>query len=221
MLEMAKILNEAGFVISGRIGNSIYTGRATPSGNVLAIERKPFKMTEIHKQKAKQMHACQLAYKKYATALRKGLPFITAKKRGDKSLNATAQFIKLNNGHITPGTQQNTFTLNPDKLIVANGNLDLPAGINIQRNTNAVKATWTPPPADASPAEKARKVALLVLAKADPAKVFTSVGSTTLESGTAELPITLGTEPIVVYFFVYDDNPKSRASSQQHTVTIS
>ena len=218
---MAKILNGAGFAISGRIGKSVYIGRSTVGGNILAVESKPFEIGERHRQFGKRVRAYHLAYKKYATAVRKGLPFISAKKYGDKSYNSVVQFIKLNCSHITSGTQADSFTLSTEKLIIANGNLDLPAGINIQRNTNTVKATWTPPPADASPAEKARKVALLVLAKADPAKVFTSVGATTLESGTAELPITLGTEPIVVYFFVYDDNPKSRASSQQHSVTIS
>ena len=213
---MAKILNVAGFIISGRIGKSQYIASNTRSANVLQVRTKDVNPSAHNKKMGHKMHYVQGLYKAYRSAILVGLPTVRESRTG-KLFVPLVRFLKYNfTPAITAQTAMGntTYALNYEKLTFASGREALPANLQAVSAGGNVKVTWTPYAGD-DPAIKQQKIGIVVVSEDAPLKPILELGSK--KRTDSECTVALGglTGNLHAYVFVYDNTEGKRLSSAQ------
>lgn len=213
---MAKILNAAGFTISGRIGKSQYIAANGHYRNTLQLRTKAFKPTEHNKKTGHKMHYAQTLYKAYRSAIRVGLPTVHDDKQ-QKIRTPIARFMQYNfTPAITAQTAMGntTYTLNYEKLTFASGREALPANLQAVSAGGNVKVTWTPYAGD-DPATKQQKIGIVVVSEDTPLKPILELGSKKRTDSECTVALSGLTGNLHAYVFVYDNTEGKRLSSAQ------
>lgn len=213
--EMAKILHDAGFRISGKIGNSEYIARDTRNGNVLSVRRAKFKPTEQNKKMGEQMHFMQNLYKAYRAAVVAGLPTLHDRKNR-RILTPIARFMQLNNKAVTK--VGNEYKLAADKFILSAGPLPHPDNVKAEKDGSNIKVTWDAYTGNNEDVKKHKIGIALVIENSAP---VLHIGLHTRADSSATIPFGGLAGAITVVLFVYDhrkDHP--RRSSAQITLTV-
>lgn len=208
---MAKILNGAGFRISGRIGKSEYIGRASRKRvrkNILAVEQQEFKELPLHKKMRAWWEFSHKVYKAYSAIVALGLP-----QKGE--LNSRARFLQLNFKKSIADNSSPTelkFEVKPAELVLGKGRADELEGLVVTKDATNVKLEWV---CDTSEPQwyKDHKIAVAITSDTRTLRPVVRKSLTTRNTQTATLPLGGLTGAIHVFVLVYGTDAKGKPTN--------